>query len=614
MSTLVQEKNPNDSWYADFILSQSDAFLTQQKERLHDVERSLLNRIDDILPSNNHIMTLTQLAQICQCLNSMNLDLFERIKERKSVQTEVDVDPVEIRAPLDKGQTKETVPTTFSPFDLRRNDLQPYSESQSPLALRNLQSKHFANDSPSSFELQDEIEVWRARMSISLTQNDSSQLPHVRGGPGKNNGKIVESKNHQLSPSKFQNDVENRDTLIQISIDATYNVESVNDSIMLQNKSSNEDSTLSRDDDSISLATTVKGYGYYQKQILKQHSSKIDFLSGKPRCDVDDSQLLEVTIDEADQTNTSISYDTSTWDHHHSPNKIIHTATGDESLLVTPVLARYCLEPDDSSIGVKVVPTGRHRLQHENRSKNIFRTQKKSASSGLSKLQIGRDSNLFPIDEVESPTFLARLDHIHYEKVTSQSNQQEDYYRSNRESIKSTFFHKSYYKTFHEGSHQVHNMQQNITSTKQDNVCFTERNQFHSANECSNASSSTEQVSYSFESKSSRFEDVCKTYVNSVTQEEYDSAPSVIKMQVDINEVNHAIKIINKWYDLSSGTGAMPMLNEHIASKVFHTTPRKGKILLMSMCHWRRLNVAIDDTSGLMIFMLNSKIKDRLTF
>jgi hypothetical protein len=612
-SNAVSENNHPHSWQPDFILSQADVFLMQQKERLHDVERSLLNRIDDVLPSNNHVMTLTQMAQICQCFNSMNLDLFYRIKDRISVHHECDADPAEFRAISDKVPTKETLLSAFSSFDLLGNDSQPYFECESPLTLHSLRKPHLKIDFPSTSNVQDEVEVWRARMSLSYNQNDEWHHPHV--GEVKNHypGENMDSKSYHSVPSRSHKEVENINEVIQPSIHDTFIGEDVNESNMIENQASNDDSTFSKDDDSVSLATTVKGYGYFKKQTLTQQDRSIDILSKKQSCEGDDSLFVEVTIDEANHTNRSISCNTSVWDFHHSPTKVIHTATGDESLLVTPVLARYCLEPDDSSIGVKVVPTGRHRLQHENKTKNNSHTLKKSdlLLPGLGNRRTGGKKNLFPIDEVASPVFSTRLDHEHDQLSESSNNQQEHYFPSHGNSRNSSPYHTGNRKTSHKAFHDDRLLKNNLVYAENTRLDLSERREFHSVKENFNISFSTRQAIHR---KSNQYAEGFKTYVNSVTQEEYDSAPAVIKMQVGIHEVNNAIKIINQWYSASSGTRGKPQLNENVASKVFQTTPRKGKILLMSMCHWRRLNIAIDDSSGLMVFLLNDKVKTRLTF
>jgi hypothetical protein len=198
--------------------------------------------------------------------------------------------------------------------------------------------------------------------------------------------------------------------------------------LTFQHTNSLNSSSLACDDESVSLAPTVKGHGFFKKQALEQlvNSSEHPKRIHRNAQRVSDAPFCELVVNEHAPSYfpyNDITFDQSMMDDSPpspSQSRPVRDA-GDESLLVTPVLARYRLEPDDSSIGIKIVPTGRHRLQHANRAANRslklpapqkYLEQPKSVCAKTPKPHenllrviphVGKENNLLCIREALSP-------------------------------------------------------------------------------------------------------------------------------------------------------------------------------------------------------------------
>jgi hypothetical protein len=66
----------------DYVFNEADHFLREQHARLQNIERSLLQRMEDILPANKDLVTAAELVQICQNLNRMNIDFARHLEAR----------------------------------------------------------------------------------------------------------------------------------------------------------------------------------------------------------------------------------------------------------------------------------------------------------------------------------------------------------------------------------------------------------------------------------------------------------------------------------------------------------------------------------------------------
>jgi hypothetical protein len=83
--------------HKEYIFSEAGDFLKTQQQRLCNIERHLLRRIEDILPVESDLMTATELVQVCQRLHIVNLGFARHLQSihRGDDQSakEVDDDP-----------------------------------------------------------------------------------------------------------------------------------------------------------------------------------------------------------------------------------------------------------------------------------------------------------------------------------------------------------------------------------------------------------------------------------------------------------------------------------------------------------------------------------------
>jgi hypothetical protein len=426
----------------------------------------------------------------------------------------------------------------------------------------------------------DGVEAWRAR------QSDASVLYHPRDVSN-----AMHSDDHQsylgVEPSLADGQQE-KDRWTD------------NDSVIT--------STVEHDEESVSLAPTVKGRGFFKKQALDQLKQVLDVEPyhdfSQPTSDVPFAELL---VDEGAPsclTHHDITFDQSVLDESPPSPRQSRIYVADESLLVTPVLARYRLEPDDSSIGVKVVPTGRHRLQHAGKSRenavsqhshaqrksNASQTPKRQESLRLT-VQPGKENALHRIEEVLSPNVSARTP-----------------LRS-----KKFEFGEDIYETKEFISRPI----QPIKESVPERILFAKNTPSEKLKKTSavgpRASRNSEEVP--LRGRRQTVDSVGELLsISVVSVEEYHAAPSVVRMQVGLEEVNEAVHALNLWFSAHYGSERSPRLNEEMVSRVLNTSPRKGKILMMSLCHWRRMNMSMDEETGIMVFVPNQKLSSpRLT-
>jgi hypothetical protein len=95
----------------DYVFSEADHFLREHHARLQNIEQSLLQRVEDILPFNKDLLTAGELVQICQSLNRMNLD-FARHLEARITQRTFDTDASNTSPSTTTQQMDITVTTT----------------------------------------------------------------------------------------------------------------------------------------------------------------------------------------------------------------------------------------------------------------------------------------------------------------------------------------------------------------------------------------------------------------------------------------------------------------------------------------------------------------------
>lgn len=65
--------------HEEYIFGEAGEFLKSQQKRLHNIEKQLLSRIEDILPVESDLMTATELVQACQRLHSVNVGFAQHL-------------------------------------------------------------------------------------------------------------------------------------------------------------------------------------------------------------------------------------------------------------------------------------------------------------------------------------------------------------------------------------------------------------------------------------------------------------------------------------------------------------------------------------------------------
>ena len=291
------------------------------------------------------------------------------------------------------------------------------------------------------------------------------------------------------------------------------------------------------------------------------------------------------------------------------------------SLLVTPILDRYRLEADDSSIGIKVVPNerGRHRrneiLMGQHRLSRVpfseasntpgkrhktttFRKTPHPKKAGKSRLQ--------PIVESESPRMSNDTEAIaNIQRPKSSSARiiipelpvATPTNRGHKERPDSTTRRRL------SAEYDIQKVPPSTTlSTPQSNpsihvsvsrtpltAAWIARHMSSDANIME--SMGMEEVSFTtkeidFFSKDDN--SVKSSSIKLISVEEFEMAPRVVQMQVNISEVNTAAEILCQWI----------IPNERVKESdayLFLPFPeKKSKSILMSLCHWRRMQIHVE--------------------
>lgn len=396
----------------------------------------------------------------------------------------------------------------------------------------------------------------------------------------------------------------------------------------------------STDEDSVveSLAPTIKGRGFFEKQALEQQKQKLYHELPDPRNEstFSLSAPVSVVVVNDDGKKYSVHQDV-TLDQSlvsdvliESPNRSRLIGVGDESLLVTPVLARYRLEPDDSSIGVRVVPIklrnyrtradtfGRVLLQSNKDAKHDNAHKKnESVSQGSQEGRVTRDGRSekrhhYRIAETLSPNVSERTPF----KVRNMGYEDTDF----EQKFRGKFLPVNESETDPSNETPTQHDHRTVPPLNSEPLLDVlvppgRRIDF----QCMNASvESSHRTSRRRQTTDSAvkvdFLGGQESGIEIVAQNEYDAAPSVVRMQVGFDEVNGAIRALNAWVEIrSNDVEADPRLDESVACRVLRIPQRQGKILLMSLCHWRRMNVYTDEETKALYFLPNTKRIPRLT-
>jgi len=121
----------------------------------------------------------------------------------------------------------------------------------------------------------------------------------------------------------------------------------------------------------------------------------------------------------------------------------------------------------------------------------------------------------------------------------------------------------------------------------------------------------TTELQGSFEDHLSDHVEEAGIFIRNLTQEEYDAAPRVVKIQVTLKEVNRAADLLGVGFKdqrrLGCDATKTPEISEVEAYSLLRKefSERKSRSVLMSLCHWRRMvMVQTIDSSG-KSFILN---------
>jgi hypothetical protein len=97
-------------------------------------------------------------------------------------------------------------------------------------------------------------------------------------------------------------------------------------------------------------------------------------------------------------------------------------------------------------------------------------------------------------------------------------------------------------------------------------------------------------------------------WIENITMAEYEGAPRVVSMQVTRDEVNAAASALEDYFLKAPGFEttyeALELTEKQAYQVVGGESERKGKSILMSLCHWRRLLMYRDPQHG-MVFAIN---------
>ena len=297
-----------------------------------------------------------------------------------------------------------------------------------------------------------------------------------------------------------------------------------------------------------------------------------------------------------------------------------HDMSSVTSLLVTPILDRYRLETDDSSVGIKVVPNERgiHRrkdlLGDNHKSRKPFVDS--SNTHGISQTtksyrktphpKQNRKPNLQPIIESLSPRLSSPSTHeasgqknttiggrisIPALPLTTPATRSD---RRKSESQMSRRCLSDEYDLSMAGPSMANSSTPGLTPTT--SLSRTPLTAAWIAKHMPNDalmmdSIGMEEVSFTArELHHSLRNDTTMTpsAIELITMDEYKIAPRVVQMQVSLSEVNTAAEILSQW------TVPKERVTESSAYELLPFPEKKSKSILMSLCHWRRMMMHLE--------------------
>ena len=310
----------------------------------------------------------------------------------------------------------------------------------------------------------------------------------------------------------------------------------------------------------------------------------------------------------------------------------------DNCSTVTPILDRYRLDPDDNSIGVKVVPNKRGRHGHDNKYSEVPdalkgkgsippTTQTKEIRTPMNHTKLpgsvsarkkknyrktpypdksSKRNSVLESDENINPNFSSESSCSSAFSLFSKDSESRDSFkvpplRPRSLEPKASQTHKTPTRSkaaslSSEAIFQPVSLTANLTNIMEKNVASNEKRIRSLEMNFESGLTSSTQDSMSHTSLK---------WIENITMAEYDRAPQVVKMQVTRDEVNIATSLLEKY--LTKRSAISLQFTEHEAHKILVGTFRsdqKIKSVLLSLCHWRRLLMSRDEQNA-MIFAVN---------
>lgn len=305
-----------------------------------------------------------------------------------------------------------------------------------------------------------------------------------------------------------------------------------------------------------------------------------------------------ITVDMGAQSpaQTNITMDATMMNDTMISTSVMMQDSDEENLsIMTPILDRYRLDPDDNSIGVKVVPNERGMHQRQR-----LRTHPEE-SEQTATAEFYQDSDGF-----RSPKGLPR-------SVSARKAQQ---YR------KTPYPNKVKERSFDDENNP--NTPQlafsPVSSTPSFDTTNTEssfsvpplRPRSVGLSQAAGARSSSSRTQ-SLPTTSTRLPKTSimttaghqQTYlIEKITMAEYDSAPRVVQMNVSRDEANTTIAILNDYLEICRQRKFSEQEGRRALSTVFESE-QQSKSVLLSLCHWKRLMMYRQEDNTTM-FAVNS--------
>ena len=151
--------------------------MKEQHARLQNIERSLLQRAEDIVPVNKDLMTAAELVQICQNLNRMNLD-FARYLDPRITQRIFDAGVSKIYTTTQQMDISGRIESTGRDSRLANNEhLHSVAEADYETDATTTPGSTFVGDPSSALELMSTR--CAATLGVLTEMNDDTML-HVK--------------------------------------------------------------------------------------------------------------------------------------------------------------------------------------------------------------------------------------------------------------------------------------------------------------------------------------------------------------------------------------------------------------------------------------------------